>query len=199
MNPHFYFNTLNSINSYVLNNDAKSANKYLTTFARLMREILENSQREFITIAEEKEVLNNYLSLQQLRYQNAFEYKITAEDRVKQHIIPPMLVQPFVENATEYAFVNMPFKGIIHVTFELINNNIVCTITDNGIGIRNSQKLQAGRKRKSAAISNISQRIDMINKTFKVSIQLLITALDSSDEDFPGTQIRLIIPIIKNR
>jgi len=199
MNPHFYFNTLNSINSYVLNNDAKSANKYLTTFARLMREILENSQREFITIAEEKEVLDKYISLQQLRYHNTFEYKITAEDRVKQHIIPPMLVQPFVENATEYAFVNMPFKGIIHVTFELINNNIVCTITDNGIGIQNSQKLQAGRARKSAAISNISQRIEMINKIFKVSIQLLITPFDNSDKDFPGTQIRLIIPIINNR
>ncbi|MCF8366370.1 MAG: histidine kinase, partial [Bacteroidales bacterium] len=196
MNPHFYFNSLNSINSFVLKSDIRSANKFLTTFANLMREILDNSNKEFVSIEEEKEVLDKYIALQQLRFPGVFDYRTIAEDQVKQRNIPPMLIQPFVENAIEYAFVKMPVKGLINVDFGLVKNKIVCTITDNGIGIENSQKLRAGRIRKSAAIKNITQRIDMLNKIYGISISLKFTQVNPTSKEFPGTRISIILPDI---
>jgi len=113
MNPHFYFNTLNSINSYILSHDVRSANKFLTRFAQLMREILENSQRNYVSIAEEKKVLENYMALQQLRFPDIFDYKVLAAGNILSYGIPPMLMQPFAENAIEYAFADMEEKGHI--------------------------------------------------------------------------------------
>jgi len=194
MNPHFYFNTLNAINSFVLKNDVRSANKYLTKFARLMREILENSQKEFVKIDDEKKMLENYLSLQQLRFPNAFDYSISAEDQVKSKSIPPMLIQPFVENAVEYAFATMPSKGFLEVQFKLHNENIICSVTDNGIGIENSKGLKTGSLRKSTAIKNIRQRIEMLNSVYNTSIKFELFPVDKTNAPFPGTKVNIILP-----
>jgi sensor histidine kinase YesM len=197
MNPHFYFNTLNSINSYIITSDIKSANKFLSMFAHLIRNILENSQKEFITMEEEMLVLQKYVSLQQLLFMDVLEYNITAKEQAKSLPVPPMLVQPFVENSIEYAFSKMPVKEIIHVHFELADKKIICTITDNGFGIENSQRMRASLPHKSAAIKNIRQRIEMLNKIFNISIQLHLSELNPDDHNYPGTMVRLIIPVIK--
>ncbi len=195
MNPHFYFNTLNAINSFILNNDTRSANKYLTKFARLMREILENSQKDFVTIDEEKNMLENYVFLQELRFPDTFNYSITAEDQVKSKSIPPMLIQPFVENAIEYAFAEMPFKGFLEVQFKLNNENILCSVTDNGIGIENSKVLKSGNIRKSTAIKNIRQRVEMLNKVYNTSIKFELSPVDITNAQFPGTRVNIILPL----
>ncbi len=195
MNPHFYFNTLNAINSFILNNDTRSANKYLTKFARLMRETLENSQKEFITIEEEKKMLENYLFLQQLRFPTAFDFSITAEDQVKSKSIPPMLIQPFVENAVGHAFAGMIAKGNLELRFALQNENILCSVIDNGIGIENSTAHKTVNSKKSTAIKNIRQRIDMLNKVYNTSIQLEITPADKTNIQFPGTRVTVILPL----
>jgi sensor histidine kinase YesM len=117
MNPHFYFNTLNAINSFVLKHEIREANRFLTTFAKLMREILENSQKEFVKISEEKQVLEKYLSLQKLRFPGQFDYAVEVDPKVSDHLIPPMFLQPFVENSVEYAFQNMKDPGFLKVVF----------------------------------------------------------------------------------
>lgn len=197
MNPHFYFNTLNSINSYILDHDVRSANKFLTRFAQLMREILENSQRNYVSIAEEKKVLENYMALQQLRFPDIFDYKVLADDDVLHYGIPPMLMQPFAENAIEYAFADMQEKGHVEVLFSRVGDTIVCSVKDNGIGVDKSKELRAGRKRKSAALKNIKKRIEMLNFIDKLSIRYEIKKMFPEKTGFPGTHIELILPLIK--
>jgi sensor histidine kinase YesM len=194
MNPHFYFNTLNSINSFILKNDMLSANRFLTTFARLMREILENSQKEFVTIQEEAQVLHKYLTLQQLRFPELFDFTIHTEDIVKDKKIPPMVLQPFVENAVEYAFHDMKTMGHIVISFKIHHNGVLCSVTDNGIGIKKARQFKQRHNKKSTAIKNIYGRIDMLNKIYKIAISLNIGPLSEEDLDFPGTSVKLIIP-----
>ncbi len=194
MNPHFYFNTLNAINSYIMQNDIRSANKYLTTFAKLMRDILENSQKEFVTVAEEGKVLEKYLSLQQLRFAGLFDYIGNIDDNAANKKIPPMLLQPFVENSVEYAFSGMPMKGIVQVDFKFENNRLLCNVTDNGIGIEKSGQIKQNNNRKSTAIKNIYSRIEMLNRIYSADISLEIIPANPENQDYPGTTILLSLP-----
>jgi len=191
MNPHFYFNTLNAINSFVVDHDILSANKFLTTFARLMREILENSQKEFVTIAEEREVLFKYLTLQKLRFGDLFEFSIHTAADAYNCMIPPMLLQPFVENSVEYAFAGMEEKGRIKVDFSRKYDQVICTLTDNGIGIKKSEEAKEKIRRKSTAIKNIHQRIEMLNRIYGISINLEIEPAYPENINFPGTTVRI--------
>jgi len=191
MNPHFYFNTLNAINCFVVEHDVLSANKFLTTFARLMREILENSQKEFITIAEEREVLLKYLTLQQLRFPDLFEFAVETAKDIGGSMIPPMLLQPFVENSVEYAFSEMEEKGRINVGFSLENGRIVCKLTDNGIGIKKSEEIKERTNRKSTAIKNINQRIEMLNRIYGAAIKLEIEPAFPENTKNPGTLVKI--------
>ncbi len=194
MNPHFYFNTLNAINSFVLQNDARAANKFLTMFAKLMREILENSQNEFISVAEERAVLEKYLQLQQLRFPGIFDFTIEAEEGVADMKIPPMLMQPFVENSVEYAFTGNKADGFIRVMFRKSNGLLICEVTDNGIGIDKSQEIKVKTNRKSTALINIAKRIEVLQKIYHVKIDLIISSAFSDNTENPGTRISLILP-----
>lgn len=194
MNPHFYFNTLNAINSFVLQNDARAANKYLTMFAKLMREILENSQNEFITVSEEHAVLQKYIQLQQLRFPGIFDFLIEEENDVAEMKIPPMLLQPFVENSVEYAFHGSKIKGLIRIGFRKIGSQLICEVTDNGIGIHQSQEIKVKTYRKSTALINITKRIDVLEKIYRVKIELNISQAFYENTDNPGTHITLKLP-----
>lgn len=194
MNPHFYFNTLNAINSFVLKHEIREANRFLTTFAKLMREILENSQKEFVQISEETQVLEKYLSLQQLRFTGLFDYRVEADDDVAQMLIPPMLLQPFVENSVEYAFMEMKDKGFLQVRFASAAGGVRCVVQDNGIGIERSKQIKQRTNRKSTAIQNIYKRIKLLNAIYGLAIRLEISDLDASNDAFPGTSITLLLP-----
>jgi sensor histidine kinase YesM len=194
MNPHFYFNTLNAINSFVLQNDSRAANKFLAMFAKLMREILENSQNEFISVAEERAVLDKYLQLQQLRFPGIFDFFIEAEENTAEMKIPPMLLQPFVENSVEYAFPGNEIKGLIRVKFMKIRDQLICEVIDNGIGINRSQEIKINNNRKSTALVNIAKRIEVLRKIYTVKIELDISPALSGNAENPGTHITLKLP-----
>ena len=195
MNPHFIFNALTSIQYFMLENDSKSAAKYLSSFSKLTRSILNNSRSELITLEEEIETIENYLKIQQLRYENKFDYKIIVEDDIETNelLIPPMLTQPFIENSLIHGFKNIDYKGFISINFKQVKNKISISIKDNGSGYE--LKNQTGHK--SQATSITKERLKIINKNKKKSISFNIINL--IDEGEKGTKIIFFIPLITNK
>lgn len=139
MNPHFLFNTLNSINHYILNNDTKEASHYLTRFSKLVRLVLDNSRREYISLEKELEALSIYLELEMMRRNNEFDYSITVRPEVdaSSFIVPPLILQPFVENAIWHGLSTISKDGFIEIIAAAFGDDGVCiTIEDNGIGYK---------------------------------------------------------------
>jgi signal transduction histidine kinase len=199
MNPHSYFNTLNAINSFILENDIRSANKYLTTFSRLMREILENSEKDFISVEKECEALEKFLRMQQLRFPELFEYSIKKDATVVDMLIPPMILHPIVENSTEYAFPDTKQKGIIQISFEKNNGILICRVIDNGIGIKKSEEIKEKNNRKSTALINIARRIEILQQIYNIRIELKITSAFPENEANPGTMVLLKLPDFRHQ
>ena len=135
MNPHFIFNSLNSIRSFVLNNEPLKADGFLTKFARLMRSMLNNSREDYCLLSEEIEALTNYLELEKLRFEDKFDYSIQIDSTIdiEEEIIPSFLLQPYIENAVLHGVVNKK-NGIIKVSFNKVEGLIFCVIEDNGLG-----------------------------------------------------------------
>lgn len=139
MNPHFLFNTLNSINHYILNNDTREASHYLTRFSKLVRLVLDNSRREYISLEKELEALNIYLELEMMRRNNEFDYSIAVKGEVdaSSFMVPPLILQPFVENAIWHGLSTISKDGFIEITVNTIDDDGVCiAIEDNGIGYK---------------------------------------------------------------
>ena len=199
MNPHFIFNTLFSIQTYMLENDAKSASRFLSGFAKLMRHILENSKHEFVSLENEFEFLNNYLHIQQLRFTESFTYEVIIdnEEELSQLIIPPMLSQPFVENAIEHGIRNMDGPGRIKVLFNTKGKNVEVTIEDNGEGINAKTKDKKEQKNhKSTGIQNTKQRLQMLTNNYKTEYIFKIIDLGNKVSGETGTRITFSIPKI---
>lgn len=135
MNPHFFFNTLNSINNFILENDKDKARVYLTKFSKLMRLTLENSQHEFIKIEKEVSFIENYLFLEQARKQN-FDFEVNVSEDVLRFKIPPLLFQPLVENAIIHGFNDLPHKGKLVIEIKKKEKEIQIKVSDNGVGIK---------------------------------------------------------------
>ncbi|MDX9748861.1 MAG: histidine kinase [Paludibacter sp.] len=160
MNPHFIFNTLNAINQYIQQDKGGEASDYLVRYARLMRQILENSGENYILLADELEFLNNYLCMQQLRFGNSFSFEIrTGKDVDPEKLaIPPMIAQPFIENAVEHGVRGVK-EGAIKVEFELKDKELVLTVTDNGVGFQ----LEEGKTHhRSMALEITRERLRML-------------------------------------
>lgn len=168
MNPHFIFNALGSIQTYIFNNKPEKAIYYLSNFSTLMRDILEASVHEFIPIQQDSNIIKNYLLLQQLRYEDKFNYEITVNGDTENLQIPPMLTQPFIENAVKHGVGEMEIGGIIQVVYNIDNENVVVKITDNGKGINST--VQKDRNHRSYAISLTKQRLDLVGKDCNVEI-----------------------------
>jgi len=139
MNPHFLFNALTAIESFIYKNEPREAGNYLSKFARLMRLILENSKQEYISLEKELQTLEYYFNLQQLRYDNSFAYSIEVDELIDQSLvqIPPMLAQPFIENAIEHGLIQQGHrmdKGEINIRFSRSDDALVFEISDNGVG-----------------------------------------------------------------
>jgi len=168
MNPHFLFNALNSIQSLVAQDNTKEARNYLQKFAKLMRLTLQNSRLERIKLIDEINTLENYLSLEKLTRQPSFSFEIKcAEGTEPEEIsIPPMMLQPFVENAIKHGVADMGEKGKIEITFELRDNWLHTRIRDNGIGREAAAEKQRSKSKshESAAIQVITDRLQLLNK-----------------------------------
>lgn len=188
MNPHFLFNSLNSINSFIARNNELEANKYLTSYSSLLRNMMENSNTDFVLLSTEIELLNKYLSLEKLRFEDAFEYQIEVDASIDPEVvrIPNLLIQPHLENAIWHGLRYKEQKGMLSVHF--INNREKHTviIEDNGIGLGESKRLKTKNQQmhQSRGMNNVSERIRLLNELYGTDITLEIT-----DKPAPGTGV----------
>ena len=197
MNPHFVFNCLGAISSFIVQNGTDSALKYLSKISKLMRLTLEYSKGSLIPIDKEIESLQNYLELEQLRFHNKFEFSIQSSDKVEFNMgIPPLLIQPFVENAILHGLVPKESNGKIDVNFDVQNNQLVCTITDNGIGISKSKQIKENsvQAHQSMALEITKKRLEIMEATISKSAQIEIKELEENNAII-GTKVTLRLPI----
>lgn len=194
MNPHFIFNSLIAIQSFIYKNEPKESGKYLSSFARLVRAILENSREEYITLSKEIQWLENYMNLQQLRFDNQFDYTVSLSEDLNPDTtrIPPMLIQPSIENALEHGLKSIDYQGLLEVEFKKENNCLVVLVKDNGIGISASAmgEEQAIGKHRSLATVIIRERLELLNRRKLRKISFTISPVEPK-----GTLITFSIPL----
>lgn len=197
MNPHFVFNCLGSISSFIVQNGKESAIKYLSKFSKLMRLTLEYSKESLIPIDKEIEGLQNYLELEQLRFNKIFDFSITKDPAIEDDMaLPPLLLQPFVENSIIHGLV--PKKGgMISVDFAIDGEKLICTVTDNGIGIHQSKRLKENSVtvHKSMAMEITRKRLEVIQAVTSKSSSVEINEITSANGEPVGTKITLNLPI----
>lgn len=196
MNPHFIFNSLNSIQSFISGNETIDAERYLAKFAKLMRHILDNSRHSFISLENEVETLELYLELEKLRFNNRFNYTIninSVDDEFT--LIPPMLAQPYIENAILHG-VSTINNGIINIDYEQIGEKIICTIDDNGIGRQKSAELKptSSTKKSSLGIKVTQERIELLSEDFKLDLTTEIIDKKDDNEETTGTKVVIEMP-----
>ena len=192
MNPHFIFNALNSVNSFIAANDERTANKYLTDFSMLMRAVLENSEQDFIPLEKEIELLKLYTKLEHFRFQDKFDYTIKIDEtiHITDFVIPPMLLQPYIENAVWHGLRYKKTKGFLEILItQTASEEIKITITDNGIGREKSKilKTENQQKQNSKGMGNIKKRVAILNTMYKDKIAVFIS--DFQDADDVGTKV----------
>lgn len=194
MNPHFVFNAMSVIQSYIYENDTVNSSKFLVNFSRLMRLILENSPKEFIPIETEVEILQKYLETQKLRFEDRFEFEIdvSPEILVEHAVIPPMITQPFIENAIEHGQLHTIEGGFIHVAFEKVNDMLQILIVDNGIGRKGSEQNKKSKAHKSMAMDITKERIDNLNKKYRTEGFLKIDDYNKTLKT--GTKVLISLP-----
>jgi tetratricopeptide (TPR) repeat protein len=201
MNPHFIFNTLNSIQYYVFQNDKISSNNYMTKFASLIRKTLENSRHTEISIKEELDALHLYLELEELRFKEKFEWTIRVDEEIDTlaYKIPTMLIQPYVENAITHGLINKENgKGFLNVELQLQNDQIHCIIEDNGIGRAKAMEIKQQKNGQHHSMgTNITEsRLKLVNELYGKSMSVLYTDLMDSNGESAGTKVEINIPII---
>jgi len=167
MNPHFIFNCLSSINNFVMKNETEEATDYLTKFSRLIRTVLNNSKRAYIPLEDELEMLGLYLDMEKLRFNGAFAYSVHRDANIDAPaiFIPPLLIQPFVENAVWHGLMHKAGAGRLDIGLTIEKNILVCTIEDNGVGrsFARSAECRSVKKQKSMGIQITRQRLALIN------------------------------------
>jgi len=198
MNPHFIFNSLNSINYFISNNDKLSANRYIADFSKLIRSILHNLNHDFITLEKEIESVEDYLKIEYLRFGDKFDYNLTVEKEIADYNIKvsPGLIQPFVENAIWHGVRGLEKrKGKIDIWFGTKDRQLTCIIKDDGIG-RKKSELQKSKndQKKSKGITIVMERLRIINGLQGTSCRISITDLYPDQID-TGTIVEIDIPV----
>ncbi|HZV69691.1 MAG TPA: histidine kinase [Saprospiraceae bacterium] len=199
MNPHFIFNSLNSIREMILNNENKEASRYLSKFAHLIRVTLDQSGQSFISLRNTIDYLERYIEMEKIRNVH-FNCRITVDTdlEIDDTIMPPMLIQPFIENAIWHGTSSDHAQIDIHVQFKKQNGQLICIVDDDGIGIDRSlsRKSESDRMHHSVGISNIKSRIQLLNK--KHNLQSSISVEDKSGvpgRPATGTRVTLKLPL----
>ncbi|MBK9013026.1 MAG: histidine kinase [Saprospiraceae bacterium] len=196
MNPHFIFNALNSVNNFIANQDEKAANKYLAEFSRLMRKVLDHSQKDFIPFEEEMELNELYLRLEHFRFRDQFEFTYENEVHAPDLEVPPMLIQPFIENAVWHGLRYKEGKGHLAVRVGQDATHVTVTIEDDGIGRERSKaiKTESQRRQKSAGLDNVAKRMALINELYGKQYEITVSDLDAEAGDV-GTRVRVRVPV----
>jgi Histidine kinase/Y_Y_Y domain len=201
MNPHFIFNCLNSIQHILAEKGAGEAGKYIATFSSIIRQTLDYSGRQLITLKEEISYLNNYLGLQQMRFSHGFNYFIHTDNAIDLHttLIPGMLLQPFLENSIQHGIAGKR-NGQGNITVSIIeqNNSLVCSLEDNGVGREKAlqQKMQdTNGYHESRGIPITLNRINAYNQLFNCSISVNVDDIISNEGSVEGTRVQIFIPL----
>ena len=193
MNPHFIFNALNSVNNYIAKSDERNANRFLSDFSVLMRTVLENSEEDFIPLSKELELLELYVKLEHSRFPDKFDYEVKIAENIdiNSFDIPPMLLQPYIENAIWHGLRYKKEKGFLKIkVIQLTSNLLQIEILDNGIGRKKSADLKTEnqKKQKSKGMGNIKRRVAILNDMYKNKVDVSISNLQ---EDQTGTKVIL--------
>ena len=199
MNPHFVFNSLNSIQHYILNSKSAEAAKYLNKFAKLIRVILSNSEKAMVTVNEDVESLRLYLELEQMRFDDKFDYSINVDESIDGDYdeIPPMLMQPYIENAVLHGLNPKETKGHLKIDIFIKNKYIVCRISDDGIGREKSGEIKRtspSNPHKSLGMKITSERVRILNDINKSDLSVSVTDLIDEQGNSCGTMVELYIP-----
>jgi ligand-binding sensor domain-containing protein/anti-sigma regulatory factor (Ser/Thr protein kinase) len=200
MNPHFIFNCLNSIQQFVYDKDIQSANRFISGFAKLIRQTLDNSAKSTITVADEVEYLNSYLTLEKIRFENKFDYHISVDPSIKQeeYKIPVMLLQPYVENSIRHGIrYKKDGEGHIDIRFTADGGFMHCSIEDDGIGREKARELKSRQhiEYQSKGMLLTGERIEAINKSSAEKISIEVIDLYKENGEAAGTKILIHFPI----
>jgi LytS/YehU family sensor histidine kinase len=200
MNPHFIFNTLNSIQYYMYQHDKLATNNYLTKFSSLMRKVLENSQHTSVPLRDELDALNLYLELEMIRFKDKFEYRINIDEEIDTLLykVPTMLIQPYVENSICHGLMPGENKGFVRIDLKLEKEYILCTIEDNGIGreAASERRKKSDNNHNSLGTQIVSSRLDLVNSLYGTSLKTTYTDLRSENGEPAGTRVEIQIPIL---
>ncbi|MGQ2981918.1 tetratricopeptide repeat-containing sensor histidine kinase [Flavobacterium sp.] len=197
MNPHFLFNSLNSVNQFIAQNNELQANKYLTSYSGLMRNTMENSNKDFVTLGNEIENLTQYLELEHLRFKDKFDFEIIVDDELDRESlwVPNMMLQPHLENAIWHGLRYKDGKGFLKLSFKPDGKNMLVTVDDDGIGPTKSQELKTHNQKahQSRGLTNTRERMTLINELYKKNIDFTVTEKTAPEN---GTIVKVTFPII---
>ncbi|HVX25080.1 MAG TPA: histidine kinase, partial [Parafilimonas sp.] len=200
MNPHFIFNSLNSINRFILQNERKQASAYITKFSKLIRLILQNSQSALIPLDSELESLNLYLDLEALRFNYHFDYKISVPENldVSALQVPPLILQPYTENAIWHGLMHKEEKGHLDIEVSEENNQLLFKITDDGIGRKQAAMFasKSATKHKSMGLQITESRIAIMQRDETAKTSITIHDLVNADGSGAGTEVVIKLPVI---
>ena len=194
MTPHFIFNSLSVLQGMILNKEENKSVSYLSKFSKLLRITLENSRDKTVLLSHELEAVENYLSLQNIENEK-ITFQLHIDKAIETNIIkvPPMLIQPFVENAIEHAFKNQKDNCVIEIKLTLVDSKLICVILDNGMGIDSSER-NSNQNKKSLATKITKERLDYLSKDFKMDASIAIE--DRTKYNEQGTQVTIQMPYI---
>jgi tetratricopeptide (TPR) repeat protein len=200
MNPHFIFNTLNSIQYYMYQHDKLATNTYLTKFSSLMRKVLDNSNHTSIPLHDELDALTLYLDLERLRFKDKFSYEINVDEEIDPLLfkVPTMLIQPYVENSICHGLMPRDEKGVVKIDMKLDKDHIICTIEDNGIGREAAQERKKMRdaNHNSVGTQIAASRLDLVNSLYGTSLDTVYTDLKNERGEPVGTRVEIHIPVM---
>jgi hypothetical protein len=201
MNPHFIFNSLASIQNFIINHKTNEASIYLSRFSQLVRNILDNSTEEYVPLEKEIETIRHYLELQKVRYAGQFTYNITVDEKINEEsmMIPPMLAQPFIENSIEHGIKYKATTGHIGIRFLLEDNVIRFEVEDDGVGRAKARDIEMKQNRihRSLSTSITHDRLVKLNKKSKTKIRMEITDLKNSLGEACGTKVTFGISLVE--
>ncbi len=200
MNPHFIFNTLNSIQYFLLDEDTTSSLNYLTKFAKMMRIVLDNSQQTFVSIEDEIRGLNLYLELEALRFEESFDYEIKVDDDINtyEYKIPALILQPYVENSIRHGLLHKKTKGFLRVHIQKNEESLLCSIEDDGVGRKRAEeiKMSKGPMKESLGSKITEDRINVLNSLYSDEIDVQYVDLENEEGNPRGTRVEITLPFV---
>jgi hypothetical protein len=198
MNPHFVFNALNAVQSFVMTHDSISANNYLTKFANLIRLFLDSSRSKYISLSDEIKLLSLYIEIEQLRFDDKFDFKLSVAPEVNRFIeIPTMMLQPFVENAINHGLRYSDTKGLLKITFYNEGKMLICEVEDDGVGRERAKEIQSKSRKgyKSQGLKITEERLQTFNEINEANIAYSIKDLVPNPNNDPDLNIGTLVKI----